>query len=242
MQIYPANERFHTRLKWLDSCHSFSFGRHYNPQRLGVSFLRVINDDRVEGGGGFLPHRHEDMEIISYVVSGALAHKDSEGNEEVIQAGDVQLMRAGKGIQHSEYNASKTEPVHFLQIWIVPQETGLPPSYQQASWSENEKREAWCVLAAPEAYLQENSVQNKTLILAQNVLVLSSFLVKGQERHYTPKSGRQIWLQVVRGQITVNGHMASSGDGIHITAEAQINLKGILQESDAELLLFDLPI
>jgi redox-sensitive bicupin YhaK (pirin superfamily) len=198
---------------------------------MGFSELRVINEDRVEAGAGFPAHAHRDMEIITYVMGGALAHKDSTGASSVIRAGDVQRMSAGTGISHSEYNASRTEPVHFLQIWIIPKETGLKPGYEQRSFDLNEKRGSWVLAAAPDA--RDGSVQ-----IHQDAELYLAALSKGQELIYRLKPGRQAWLQVTHGAATLNGTPLAAGDGAAVSKEDLLHIGSL---DDTEILLFDLP-
>jgi redox-sensitive bicupin YhaK (pirin superfamily) len=228
--VRRGNERGSTRSNWLDSRHTFSFGDYYDPKQMGFSHLRVINEDRVIAGAGFPTHSHRDMEIITYVLEGSLAHKDSTGASSVIQVGDVQRMSAGTGISHSEYNPSKTEPVHFLQIWIIPNETGLQPGYEQRSFDLQKKHGNRILVAAPDA--RDGAVklhQDAELWLAQ--------LPNGGELAFPLKSRRRAWLQVVRGQVRLNGATLKAGDGARINDEDVVGVKAMEQ---SEILLFDL--
>ena len=229
--IRPGNQRGSSKFSWLDSRHTFSFGDYYDPQHMGFSDLRVINEDRVDPGAGFPTHSHRDMEIITYVLEGALAHKDSTGTSSVIRVGDVQRMSAGTGISHSEYNASQTEPVHFLQIWIVPNEIGLKPGYEQRSFDLQERRGSWVLVAAPDA--RDGAVK----IHQDTELYLAAVSV-GQELNYRVEPGRQVWLQVMRGAATLNGASLRAGDGAAVSKEDSLQIES---SADSEILLFDLP-
>lgn len=229
--IRRSTERGSSKFDWLDSRHTFSFGDYYDPKHMGFSDLRVINEDRVDPGTGFPTHSHRDMEIITYVLEGALAHKDSTGTSSVIRAGDVQRMSAGTGISHSEYNPSQTEPVHFLQIWIIPKETGLRPGYEQRSFDLHQKRGSWVLVAAPDA--RDGSVK-----IHQDVELYLAAVSNGQELSYRLKPGRQAWLQVTRGAAALDGTMLAAGDGAAVTKQ---DLLQIESSDESEILLFDLP-
>jgi quercetin 2,3-dioxygenase len=228
--VRRGNERGSTRSNWLDSRHTFSFGDYYDPKQMGFSHLRVINEDRVIAGAGFPTHSHRDMEIITYVLEGSLAHKDSTGASSVIRVGDVQRMSAGTGISHSEYNPSKTEPVHFLQIWIIPNETGLQPGYEQRSFDLQKKHGNRILVAAPDA--RDGAVK-----LHQDAELWLAELAKGGELAFPLKSRRRAWLQVVRGQVRLNGATLKAGDGAGINDEDVVGVKAMEQ---SEILLFDL--
>ena len=225
-----GNERGSSKFNWLDSRHTFSFGDYYDPRQMGYSSLRVINEDRVNPGAGFPTHSHRDMEIITYVLEGVLAHKDSTGTSSVIQVGDVQRMSAGTGISHSEYNASQTEPVHFLQIWILPNETGLKPGYEQRSFDLEKKSGSWVLVAAPDA-------RDGALKLHQDAELSLAVLPKGEKLNYSLRAGRQAWVQVGRGKVTLNGSLLEAGDGAAISREEVVNLTA---NDPSEVLLFDL--
>jgi redox-sensitive bicupin YhaK (pirin superfamily) len=229
--IRRSNERGSAKFSWLDSRHTFSFGDYYDPKHMGFSELRVINEDRVASGAGFPTHSHRDMEIITYVLEGALAHKDSTGTSSVIRVGDVQRMSAGTGISHSEYNASKTAPVHFLQIWIIPNEMGLKPAYEQRSVDLKKNSGKWVLVAAPDA--RDGAVK-----LHQDAELYLAAVSKGQELSYRLKPGRQAWLQVTRGAATLNGTSLAAGDGAAVSKQ---DLLQIESSDDTEILLFDLP-
>lgn len=230
IKVRHADERGAANFGWLDSKHSFSFGDYYDPDHMGFGPLRVINEDKVLGGKGFGTHGHQDMEIISYVLDGALEHKDSIGTGSVIHAGDVQRMTAGSGIRHSEFNHSATDPVHFLQIWVMPERDGLEPGYEQKSFSREDRSGALKLLAS-------RGGNDGSLVIHQDVDFYGSLLSAGDELTHVVRRGRKIWLQVVRGSVSLNGEQLSSGDGAAIADEDQITL---LAASDAEVLLFDM--
>ena len=225
-----SQERGKTKLEWLDSRHTFSFGDYHDPQHMGFSDLRVINEDRVVPGAGFPTHSHRDMEIITYVLEGALAHKDSTGTSSVIRVGDVQRMSAGTGISHSEYNASQTEPVHFLQIWIIPDETGLPPGYEQRAFSLDEQRGKWTLIAAKDG-------RNGSVTVHQDVDVWAARFSLGEQSSFSLKPSRSIWTQSARGAVTLNGISLNAGDGAAINEESTLEVKAL---DHAEILVFDL--
>jgi len=195
-----------TKLNWLDSRHTFSFGGYYDPQHMGFRKLRVINEDRVNPGAGFPTHSHQDMEIITYVLEGALAHQDSTGTSSVIKVGEVQRMSAGTGISHSEYNASKTEPVHFLQIWIIPAEKGLKPGYEQRSFNFERSSGNWLRVAA-------RDVHDGAVMVHQDVELSVALLSKDKRIEYPLQARRHAWLQVIRGAVTLNDKTLREGDG-----------------------------
>ncbi len=231
IRIRSSHERGHANHGWLDSRHTFSFGSYYDPQHMGVSVLRVINEDRVVPGGGFAPHGHRDMEIISYVLEGALQHKDSMGNTAVIRPGEVQRMSAGTGVTHSEFNASDREAVHFLQIWIRPHTAGIAPGYEQMAFPAAEKRGRLRLVASPDG-------EAGSVTLYQDVRLYAA-LLQGEEVITHPAApGRSYYLHVARGHLSANGHALESGDGMTLTEEPEICLAG---GSDAEILLFELP-
>ncbi len=229
MKIRRSDERGHANHGWLDSRHSFSFANYYDPEHMGFRALRVINDDRVMGGQGFGTHPHRDMEIISYVVEGELEHKDSMGTGSVIRPGDVQRMRAGTGVTHSEYNHSPTDTVRFLQIWIVPDEKGLEPGYEQRYFGD-ERRGTLRLVASPDG--AEDSVQ-----IAQDMRMYASVLADREEVTHALPEGRHAWLQVVRGNFTVNGVELGEGDGASFSEATDINVSSA---GESELILFDL--
>ena len=228
LSIRKSAERGTTALGWLHSRHTFSFGQYYDPHHMGVSALRVINEDQVAPGGGFASHGHRDMEILSYVTQGVIAHKDSMGNVVHLPAGEFQLMTAGTGVVHSEYNASATEPLHFLQIWIVPQQRGLTPGYQQQRFAPTAGIQ---LIASPEA-------RDGSLLLHQDASLYHVVLAAEQQTTWSAAPGRTLYLQLIRGTMRVNGTTVQEGDGVTMTDVATIQLHG---STDTEALLFDLP-
>ena len=231
LTVRKADERGHANHGWLDSYHSFSFADYYDPEHMGFGPLRVINEDRVQAGSGFGTHGHRDMEIISYVLEGALGHKDSMGNGSSIVPGDVQRMSAGTGVRHSEYNHSKTGTTHFLQIWIEPKITGIPPSYEQKHFPAAEKRGRLRLIASPDG--REGSVT-----IHQDALVYSTVLDGKDAATHTLAPGRRAYVHVARGAVKLNGVELKGGDGVKIASENELKFSGAKQ---AELLLFDLP-
>ena len=230
INVRRSNDRGQTKLSWLDSRHTFSFGDYDDPQHMGFSDLRVINEDRVIAGAGFGTHSHRDMDIITYVLEGALAHKDSTGTSSVIHVGDVQRMSAGIGISHSEYNVSKTEPVHFLQIWIMPNKTGLAPGYEQRAFSLDEHRGKLTLIASKDG-------RNGSVTVHQDVDVWATRFSPGEQSTVPLKPGRNIWIHVARGAVTLNGMSLNAGDGAAISDESTLELKSL---DHAEILVFDL--
>ena len=228
--LRKSEERGHANHGWLDSYHTFSFANYYDPDYMGFGNLRVINEDRVEPKRGFGTHPHRDMEIITYVLEGALEHKDSIGNGSIIRPGDVQKMSAGTGILHSEYNPSESEPVHLLQIWIMPNQRNLPPSYEQKKFSEAEKRNHLRLIASPDG--RENSVT-----VYQDVNLYATVLDAGKNVSHELKGGREVWLQVVRGEVQLNGIVLGAGDAAAIVDETYLKIEA---KTASELLLFDL--
>ena len=228
--ILPSSERFHTEAGWLDSHHTFSFADHYDPERLGFRALRVINDDRVEPARGFGSHSHRDMEIITYVLSGELGHKDSLGNGSVIRPGDVQRMSAGTGVVHSEMNPSRTEPVHFLQIWIVPDRSGHQPGYEQKAFPETARRGKLRLVAS-------NDGRDASVSVHQDASVYAGLLEPGERASHEPRAGRHVWVHVARGSVDLNGKTLREGDGAAISDERRLDLTA---KDSSEVLLFDL--
>jgi quercetin 2,3-dioxygenase len=222
--------RGQSRTGWLDSRHTFSFANYHDPAQMGFRSLRVINEDRVIPGAGFSPHSHRDMEIISYVLEGALTHKDSLGNGTVIRPGEVQRMSAGTGIVHSEFNPSNAEPVHFLQIWIVPDHAGLTPSYEQKAFPIEERRGQMRLVAAPDG-------PNGALTLHQDARLFIANLAPGERAVHEVDRGHGIWLQVARGILSLNGTEMREGDGAAIEDEPAVLIDA---ETDTEFLVFDL--
>lgn len=225
-----AADRGRTDWGWLDSRHTFSFGEYFDPKHMGFRSLRVINDDRVAPGQGFGTHGHRDMEILSYVLEGALQHKDSTGGGGVIRPGEIQFMRAGTGVTHSEYNASRTEPVHFLQIWVVPDETGLSPAYGQKQFDQEAAHSGFVLLATRDG-------REGTIRVHQDLDLLVTRLGKGERRERPLASGRSAWVHVARGEAALGGTALSEGDGAAITGEERVVLEG---RGEAEVLVFDL--
>ncbi|MFB2777687.1 pirin family protein [Shewanella mangrovisoli] len=229
IRIRKAQDRGQADLGWLKSQHTFSFASYYDPQHMGVSSLRVINDDRVAPGAGFETHGHKDMEIISYVISGTIAHKDSFGNVKTLPAGEFQLMSAGKGIYHSEFNASNTESLHFLQIWIQPDTLGIDAGYQQKAF---EQTSALTAVVTPTG-------ENGTLKVQQDA-TLYRLMLAPQEQVHMPqlKSQHQLYVQLVEGTLKVNDQVLTSGDGAHITAEEAVRFSAA--DNYVTALVFDL--
>jgi hypothetical protein len=230
LTIRPADDRGLANLGWLNSRHTFSFGNYYDPEHMGVGPLRVINEDRVVPGKGFGEHGHRDMEIISYVLEGELGHQDSMGNGSIIRPGDVQRMSAGTGVRHSEMNPSSTDPVHFLQIWILPAQEGMAPGYEQKTFSDDEKRGRWRLVGSQDG--REGSVT-----IHQDVDLYATLLAEGEELAHEIRPGRIGWLQVVRGELQLNGLTLQAGDGV---AVEQSQLLSLGAGSDSEALLFDM--
>jgi redox-sensitive bicupin YhaK (pirin superfamily) len=231
LQVRKSGERGRASFGWLKSDHSFSFGHYHDPKHMGFGPLRVINEDRVEAGRGFGTHGHRDMEIISYVLDGALEHRDSMGNGSVLQYGDVQRMSAGTGVQHSEFNHSQTDQVHFLQIWIEPNVKGIPPGYEEKYFDAESKKGRLRLIASPDG--REGSV-----LIHQDALLFASILNGGEGLSYDLVEGRISYVHVVRGRINVNGTALTSGDAIKITNEDRVFLS---DAEAAEILFFDLP-
>jgi redox-sensitive bicupin YhaK (pirin superfamily) len=230
IQIRRNDERGHADHGWLDTRHTFSFADYYDPANMGFRALRVINEDRVAPAQGFGTHGHRDMEILSYVLEGGLAHKDSSGGGGVIRPGDVQRMSAGTGVMHSEYNASRTEPVHFLQIWIVPDRRGIAPGYEQKNFPPEQLQGRLRLIASPDA--ADGSVR-----IHQDARVYGSLLGKGDSVSHALASGRHAWVQVARGQVRLGDVTLSAGDGAAISDERAVTLTA---DAPSEVLLFDL--
>jgi quercetin 2,3-dioxygenase len=228
--IRKSEDRGHADHGWLDTRFTFSFADYFDPEHVQFRTLRVMNDDRIAGGGGFPTHPHRDMEIVTYVLEGALAHKDSMGNGSVIRPGDVQYMSAGTGVAHSEFNASKTEPTHMYQIWMFPDKKDYEPIYDQKHFSEGDKRGALRLVVSPDG--REGSVK-----IRQNNELYATVLGPGESVKHALKSNRHAYVQVARGSVTLNGKKLETGDGAAISDERALELKGV---KDAEVLLFDL--
>lgn len=231
LTVRHAEDRGHAAHGWLESRHTFSFADYYDPAHMGFRNLRVINEDRVAPGRGFGAHPHRDMEILSYVLEGALEHRDSLGNGSVIRPGDVQRMTAGTGVIHSELNASRSEPVHFLQIWLLPSASSIQPGYEQKTFSLEESDGRLRLVASPQG--RDGSIT----LHADAEVHLGRFDAGQSARHELPP-GRHAWVQVARGRARVNGQELSAGDGAAISGEPTIELEGL---AGSELLLFDLP-
>jgi quercetin 2,3-dioxygenase len=229
--LRQAHERGHAQHGWLESYHTFSFADYYDPRHMGFRALRVINEDRVQPGRGFGTHPHRDMEIISYVLEGALEHKDSLGTGSVITPGEVQRMSAGTGVTHSEFNPSRSELVHFLQIWILPERAGLPPGYEQRAFPAGEKRGKFRLVASRDG--REGSVT-----IHQAVDLYTSVLAPGEAVTHRLAPGRSAWVQVARGAVTLNDTALSAGDGAAVSEETVLT---VTAKDQAEVLLFDLP-
>ncbi|MHB1402508.1 MAG: pirin family protein [Thiobacillus sp.] len=229
--LRPSNARGHANHGWLDSYHTFSFANYYDPEHMGVSNLRVINDDTVMPGQGFGTHGHQDMEIVSYVLDGALEHKDSMGTGSVIRPGDIQRMSAGTGVRHSEYNPSATEPVHFLQIWLTPNRSGVQPGYEQKHFALDDRRGRLVLLVSPDG-------RDGSLSAHQDGLLYGTLLEAGESVEHPLAAGRRAYVHVARGQVAVNGTPLGSGDGATLDDVDHVHLEGL---GHAEVLLFDLP-
>jgi quercetin 2,3-dioxygenase len=230
IKVRRANERGRSNFGWLDSRHSFSFGDYHDPGQMGFRALRVINDDKVDASSGFGTHGHRDMEIISYVLSGALGHKDDMGNGSTIVPGDVQRMSAGTGVRHSEWNHSPSEAVHFYQIWIVPEARGIAPSYEQRNFPPLELSDRWRLVASRDG--RDGSVK-----IHQDAEIHATKLAPGASVRHALGKGRHAWVQVALGAVTLNGMLLSQGDGVAVSEESSLELSGVDQ---AEVLLFDL--
>ncbi len=230
IKIRSGQTRGHSRHEWLDSYHTFSFADYHDPTHMGFGHLRVINEDRVQPSAGFPTHGHRDMEIISYPVAGALEHRDSMGNGTVIHVGDVQRMSAGTGVRHSEFNPSADVPVHFLQIWILPRENGLPPSYEQRHFPPQELDRRLCLVASGDG-------RDDSLLVHQDVALYAARLHDGDSVRHSLAPGRRAYLQVVRGSVRAGGEPLSAGDGAEVTGERELVLEST---GGAEVLLFDL--
>ena len=237
IKVRKAQDRGHTQLGWLDSWHTFSFGDYYDPSNMGFRDLRVINEDYVAPATGFGMHPHRDMEIITYVLEGSLQHEDSMGNGSIIRPGDIQRMSAGTGVTHSEQNPSPEEPVHLLQIWILPARQGIPPNYEQRSFDRSRWRGGLMRVAGP-AGERGDGPSDEAVAIHQDASLYAGLLDKGETITHALAPGRHGWLQIARGAVSVNGEPLHAGDGAAIIEEEHLTLAG---EGDAEILLFDLP-
>ncbi|WP_233279532.1 pirin family protein [Acidihalobacter yilgarnensis] len=231
LKLRKSEERGRGSHGWLNSHHSFSFAGYHDPSHMGVSYLRVINEDRVAPGAGFATHAHRDMEIVSYVLEGALEHRDNLGNRALIQPGEVQRMSAGTGVSHSEYNASDTLPVHFLQIWVLPDTAGLEPSYEQRAYSTAERTARWRLVASGDG--REGSVR-----VHQDMALYATLLPAGEVVEFVPASARVAYLFIARGTGELNGLSLSPGDAVEADAQEVLRLTAT---GEIEALLFDLP-
>ena len=231
IQIRRADERGHADHGWLNTYHTFSFSNYHDPKFMGFRSLRVINEDWVKPGHGFPTHPHRDMEIITYVLEGSLEHKDSMGTGSVIRPGEIQKMSAGTGIRHSEFNHSKSEPVHLLQIWILPQEDGIKPMYEQKAVPAEEKQGQLRLIASPAG-------GNGAVTVYQDTKLYATALDASQSVQHELGQKRYAWVQVARGKVKVNGNELHAGDGAALAAEPKVEITGL--DSDSEVLLFDL--
>jgi redox-sensitive bicupin YhaK (pirin superfamily) len=226
----PASERGHADHGWLKTYHTFSFANYYDPRHMGFRALRVINDDIVEADQGFGTHGHKDMEIVTYVLDGALEHKDSMGTGSVLAPGDVQRMSAGRGVTHSEFNHSSSERLRLLQIWILPEEQGIEPGYQEKHFPRDDKLNRLCLVASPDE--AEGSLK-----IHQDARIYAAILEDGKTLEHTLEPGRHAWLQVARGRLKVGDQELIEGDGLAVSEETKLVLEGV---DSAEFLLFDL--
>ncbi len=231
MTIRSAHDRGTANFGWLDTRHTFSFGNYYDPTYMGFADLRVINEDKVSPSQGFSTHGHRDMEIVTYVLEGALEHKDSLGNGSIIRPGDVQRMSAGTGILHSEFNASDTDPVHLLQIWILPEEKGIEPGYEQKTFADEEKQGKLRLVGSRDG-------RDGSVTIHQDVNLYAALLRDGETIDHSLADGRVGWLQVARGSLYLNGRLLSAGDGVAISQEPVLTLQGNAHHT--EILLFDM--
>ena len=230
LTVRHSNQRGHFDHGWLNTYHTFSFDQYYDPRYMGFRSLRVINEDFVAAGRGFPKHGHRDMEIITYILEGALKHEDSMGNGSVIRPGDVQRMTAGTGVRHSEQNASTDDPVHLLQIWIIPSADNLEPGYEQKAFTTEERRNQLRLIASTDG-------RDGSISVHQDVNLLASILDAGQQVYYRMDPTRFGWLQIARGSVNLNDERVEQGDGVVVVAESELKIKA---EAQAELLLFDL--
>ena len=230
IRIRKASERGHFDHGWLDTSHTFSFSRYYDPRHMGFRALRVINEDRVRPGHGFGTHPHENMEIVTYVLSGALEHKDSLGTGSVIRPGELQRMTAGTGITHSEFNPSREEPVHLYQIWLLPERKGLEPSYEQKAFPDEDRHNRLRLVASPQG-------EDGSLTIRQDARLYLATLDEGEQVSHAISPGRHAWVQVLRGEADLNGEAVSAGDGAAVSEESALTIRST---GPCEILLFDL--
>lgn len=229
--VRPSQARGNADFGWLNSKHTFSFGSYYDPNYMGLSHLRVINEDQVKPGGGFGPHNHRDMEIISYVVDGALEHRDSMGNSSIMQPGDIQRISAGTGITHSEFNLSRTNLVHFLQIWILPDHRGIEPSYEQKHFPLSQKQGKLRLVASVDG-------RDDSLKIHQDAALYVAILNQGDRINHSSHIDRSLWLQVVKGSLKINNQILDKGDGAAIIHQSSVDIMATAHNT--EILLFDL--
>ncbi len=231
LTLRSSQDRGHADHGWLDARHSFSFAGYHDPAHMGFRVLRVINEDTVAPGQGFGMHPHRDMEILTYIISGALEHRDDMGNGSVIRPGDVQWMSAGTGIRHSEFNPSETEPTHLLQIWILPERTGRTPDYAEKNFPDSDRQGRLCLVASPDG--TDGSIR-----WGQDVRLYASLLAEGQETGLDLGPDRHAWLQMIKGELKTGGQTLAPGDAVAVSGESRLNL---IAHRDSEFLLFDLP-
>ena len=231
VSLRHAQDRGRTQLDWLDSHHGFSFGKYFDPERVSFSVLRVFNDDRVAPGMGFGQHSHSNMEIISYVLDGALRHEDSTGNIEILPAGGLQRMSAGTGIHHAEFNASDEQPVHFLQIWLLPDRSGITPTYEQLETSAEQRSDRWLNVVTPRG-------RGEALSINQDASMWVNRLSAGQSTIHSIEDGRAAYLFLATGSVAIDNMILAPGDALEVTGEYMLTVEG---RADAELVLFDLP-
>jgi redox-sensitive bicupin YhaK (pirin superfamily) len=229
--IRKSQERGHANHGWLDSYHSFSFSRYYDPEHMGYSVLRVINEDVIAAAQGFGMHSHRDMEIVTYMLQGEIRHEDSMGNGSVIRAGDVQRMTAGTGVTHSEFNASATEQAHLLQIWLLPERDNIEPGYEEKHFSPEEKQGRWRLIASRDA-------REESLLIHQDVSLYAAVLAKDDSLDYDMQAGRSLYIQLARGSVNLNGQVLVAGDAAKVDTQQGIAITAM---EPSELLLFDLP-
>jgi redox-sensitive bicupin YhaK (pirin superfamily) len=230
-KIRKSQERGHANHGWLDSYHSFSFANYYDPEHMGYSVLRVINEDVIAPAQGFGMHSHRDMEIVTYMLQGELRHEDSMGNGSVIRAGDVQRMTAGTGVRHSEFNASSTEPAHLLQIWLLPERDNIEPGYEEKHFNTAEKQGRWRLIASHDG-------RDGSLLIHQDVALYATVLAKDERLSYDMDTERSLYIQIARGSVDLNGETLVAGDAAKVDTQQAIALHAV---EAAELLLFDLP-
>lgn len=230
MTVRPSGERGHVQFGWLDTHHTFSFGNYYDPNHIHFRHLRVINEDWIQPDSGFGTHPHRDMEILTYVLSGSLKHRDSLGHQAIISPGEVQRITAGTGIAHSEFNPSDTEPVHLLQIWILPWDRGLTPSYDQRHFSAEDRQGRWQLIAS-------GNPETEAIHIQQDVDLYAAQVAAGDQLTFSLNPDRHAWIQVAQGKLTLNGVSIEAGDGVAISEESHLDLQA---HADAEVLLFDL--